>query len=118
VYKAFGIVTARLIPATQAVEATSRRRRSWCDRNADNPVADHGHCGVKITLRAARLCGDNTFATPCFQLPFGWDTDIVVHSVTNIWLAIRHDTGRALAKDAAIFELIKSERDGRGAVTV
>jgi cystathionine gamma-lyase len=122
VYKAFGIVTRQIDTGDlKAVEATlsSKTKLVWIE-TPTNPrllITDIAAVCKLAHARGALVVVDNTFATPCFQLPFELGSDIVVHSVTK-YLAGHSDTiqGAALAKDAAIFEPIKYLQNATGAV--
>ena len=122
VYKAFGIVTRQIDTGDlKAVEATlsSKTKLVWIE-TPTNPrllITDIAAVCKLAHARGALVVVDNTFATPCFQLPFELGADIVVHSVTK-YLAGHSDTiqGAALAKDAAIFEPIKYLQNATGAV--
>jgi cystathionine beta-lyase/cystathionine gamma-synthase len=122
VYKAFGIVTRQIDTGDlKAVEATlsSKTKLVWIE-TPTNPrllITDIAAVCKLAHARGALVVVDNTFATPCFQLPFELGADIVVHSVTK-YLAGHSDTiqGAALAKEAAIFEPIKYLQNATGAV--
>ena len=122
VYKAFGIVTRQIDTGDlKAVEAilSSKTKLVWIE-TPTNPrllITDIAAVCKLAHARGALVVVDNTFATPCFQLPFERGADIVVHSVTK-YLAGHSDTiqGAALAKDPAIFEPIKYLQNATGAV--
>jgi cystathionine gamma-lyase len=122
VYQAFGIVTRQIDTSDlNAVESTlsAKTKLVWIE-TPTNPrllITDIAAVCKLAHARGALVVVDNTFATPCFQLPFELGADIVVHSVTK-YLAGHSDTiqGAALAKDAAIFEPIKFLQNATGAV--
>ena len=122
VYQAFGIVTRQIDTSDlKAVESTlsAKTKLVWIE-TPTNPrllITDIAAVCKLAHARGALVVVDNTFATPCFQLPFELGADIVVHSVTK-YLAGHSDTiqGAALAKDAAIFEPIKFLQNATGAV--
>ena len=122
VYQAFGIVTRQIDTSDlKAVESTlnAKTKLVWIE-TPTNPrllITDIAAVCKLAHARGSLVVVDNTFATPCFQLPFELGADIVVHSVTK-YLAGHSDTiqGAALAKDQAIFEPIKFLQNATGAV--
>jgi len=122
VYQNFGVVTKQIDTADlKAVEAalSPKTRLVWIE-SPTNPrllITDIAAVAKLAHARGALVVVDNTFATPCFQLPFELGADIVVHSVTK-YLAGHSDTvqGVALAKDATVFEPIKFLQNATGAV--
>lgn len=122
VFQPIGVVPRQIDTANaQAVEKalSARTRLVWIE-SPTNPrllINDIAAVARLAHARGALVVVDNTFATPCFQQPFGLGADIVVHSVTK-YLAGHSDTiqGAALAKDPAVFEPIKFLQNATGAV--
>jgi cystathionine gamma-lyase len=122
VYQPIGVVVRQIeMSDLKAVEATitAKTKLVWIE-SPTNPrllINDIAAIAKLAHAHNALVVVDNTFATPCFQLPFELGADIVVHSVTK-YLAGHSDTiqGAALAKEAAIFEPIKFLQNATGAV--
>jgi len=122
VYQPIGVVVRQIeMSDLKAVESTitDKTKLVWIE-SPTNPrllINDIAAIAKLAHAHNALVVVDNTFATPCFQLPFELGADIVVHSVTK-YLAGHSDTiqGAALAKEAAVFEPIKFLQNATGAV--
>ncbi len=80
----FSFVDMREIGAIQEA-LTPATRMVFCE-TPTNPmmhVTDLGALGDLTQARGLLLVVDNTFATPCFQLPLSFGADIVLHSTTK-----------------------------------
>ena len=103
-------VTAAISPATKLV---------WLE-SPTNPrllVYDIAEISRRAHAGGAVVVVDNTFATPCFQQPFAFGADLVVHSVTK-YLAGHSDLvqGAVIARDAAVFAPVKYLQNALGGI--